>query len=91
MKTILLFGAGKSATVLIDFLKQLATDNSYNVIVADNDLQSAQSKVGNHPLAKALAINIHDEEERRKLIQKTDIIISFNAPGTSLFNSCGLR
>jgi UDP-N-acetylmuramoylalanine-D-glutamate ligase len=37
-KHILLFGAGKSATVLIDYLKEIAANRHWKVTVADASL-----------------------------------------------------
>ena len=80
MKHILLFGAGKSATVLIDYLKEISTDKQWKVTVAENDLALAQSKVGEHEFAKALQLNIEDELKRKALIQSADIVISMMPP-----------
>ncbi len=80
MKHILLFGAGKSATVLIDYLKQLATDYQYKVTVADGNLENAQSKVGEHALAKAVQANVENETERKELINAADVVISLLPP-----------
>ncbi len=80
MKTIVLFGAGKSATVLIDHLKELATENKINVIVADSDLKLAQSKVGWHKLVIAVQVDITNEAERKQLIKQADIVISLMPP-----------
>ena len=44
-KHILLFGAGKSATVLIDYLKELATEKDWQVTIADSDAEAVQKKV----------------------------------------------
>lgn len=76
MKHILLFGAGKSATVLIDYLKQTATVKQWRVTIADVDLASVQSKVGEHALVKAVGISIEDESARKILIQEADVVIS---------------
>jgi saccharopine dehydrogenase-like NADP-dependent oxidoreductase len=76
LKHIVLFGAGKSATVLIEYLKEIATENIWQVIVADANLESAQSKVGEHALVKAVAVNIENENERRELIEVADVVIS---------------
>lgn len=76
MKHILLFGAGKSATVLIDYLKNIAVNYQWNVTVADFDFALAQSKVGEHPFVKAEQVNILDEQARKILIQSADIVIS---------------
>ena len=80
MKHILLFGAGKSATVLIDYLKEISTDKQWKVTVAENDLALAQSKVGEHEFAKALQLNIEDDLKRKALIQSADIVISMMPP-----------
>ncbi len=80
MKHILLFGAGKSATVLIDYLKQLATDNNYRVTVADGNLENAQLKVGNHPLVSAAKADVENNGQRKDLIKTADVVISLLPP-----------
>ncbi len=80
MKHILLFGAGKSATFLIEYLKQLATNFQYKVTVADENFENAQSKVGDHRLVKATSANAENETERRNLIEQADIVISLLPP-----------
>ena len=80
MKHILLFGAGKSATVLIDYLKSISTVKKWKVTVAENDLALAQSKVGEHELVKAIQLNIENEATRKILIQSADIVISMMPP-----------
>lgn len=80
MKHILLFGAGKSATVLIDYLKIIATENEWQITVADYDLATAQLKVGIHNLVKAVQVNIKNKNERSQLIRQADLIISMMPP-----------
>jgi saccharopine dehydrogenase-like NADP-dependent oxidoreductase len=80
MKNILLFGAGKSATVLIDYLKQLADNNNYNVTVADGSFQNAASKIGKHNNVKPVELNIENETARKSLIENADIVISLMPP-----------
>lgn len=80
MKHILLFGAGKSATVLIDYLKTITTEKNWKVTVADNDLAAAQLKVGEHDLVKAVQLNINNESERKQLIVQADLVISMMPP-----------
>ncbi len=80
MKHILLFGAGKSATVLIDYLKDVASEQVWKITIADNNLALAQSKVGEHPLAKAVQVNIENELERKELIQQAHLVISMMPP-----------
>ena len=80
MKKILLFGAGKSATVLIDYLLFTAAEENWFVRVADADLKLAQSKVGDSSFAKAISFDINDENERAIAIQGADIVISLLPP-----------
>lgn len=79
-KTILLFGAGKSATVLIDYLKKKSAIHQWLFIVADNNLAVVQSKLGEHPNVKAVQINIENASERKKLVEEADIVISMMPP-----------
>jgi saccharopine dehydrogenase-like NADP-dependent oxidoreductase len=81
MKTILLFGAGKSSTVLIDHLLETATQNSYRIIIADADKEQILAKTNHSPLAEPIQINIgNDDKERERLIQHADIVISLMPP-----------
>ena len=85
MKHILLFGAGKSATVLIDYLKQTANKKQWRVTVADMNLAAVQSKVGDDAWVKAVDISIEDEIERMALIQGADVVISLLPPSLHYF------
>jgi len=80
MKTVLLFGAGKSATILIDYLLETAIVENWRVIVADADPKLIQSKTGHSQRATAAAFDIKDNEERAKYIRHADIVISLLPP-----------
>ena len=80
MKTILLFGAGKSATVLIDYLLENAITENWKVIVADADLQLARSKTSVSQHALAVSFDINDERARNQYIREADIVISLLPP-----------
>ncbi|HYM93747.1 MAG TPA: saccharopine dehydrogenase NADP-binding domain-containing protein, partial [Chitinophagaceae bacterium] len=80
MKTILLFGAGKSATVLIDYLLENAIPENWKIVVVDADLKLAQSKIGNSARASANSFDINDSGERIKHIRHSDIVISLLPP-----------
>jgi hypothetical protein len=55
MKTILLFGAGKSATCLIDYLVRETGARGWQLTVAEGNLALAQSKIGDAAHAQAVA------------------------------------
>src|SRR5260221_523415 len=80
MKTILLFGAGKSATVLIDYLLENAFTENWKIIIADADLKLAQSKIGHSQRATAVSFDINDGDERGKHIRHADLVISLLPP-----------
>ena len=80
MKTILLFGAGKSSTVLIDYLIALSPENNWSVIIADADKEQILAKTNDSPYARAIEINIQNDIERAAWIQLADIVISLMPP-----------
>ncbi|MFY7963977.1 MAG: saccharopine dehydrogenase C-terminal domain-containing protein [Chitinophagaceae bacterium] len=80
MKKILLFGAGKSATVLIDYLITLAEKKQWNIIIADNNIEAIKNKLGTNDKVKTVAVNIEDENTRKPLIANADIVISLMPP-----------
>jgi saccharopine dehydrogenase-like NADP-dependent oxidoreductase len=80
MKRILLFGAGKSATVLIDYLMENAEKEHWQFIVVDANLELAKSKIGNSSNGFPLSFDINNNEERKKYIGEADIVISLLPP-----------
>ncbi|MEO7924665.1 MAG: saccharopine dehydrogenase C-terminal domain-containing protein [Chitinophagaceae bacterium] len=80
MKTVLLFGAGKSASVLIDYLLETAITENWKIVVVDADLKLAQSKTGHSQRATAVSFDIRDEAERSRQIRQSDIVISLLPP-----------
>jgi saccharopine dehydrogenase-like NADP-dependent oxidoreductase len=80
MKTVLLFGAGRSATVLIDYLLENAIAQNWRIYVVDADLKLAQSKVNHSQRATAVSFDITDADERGKYIRQADIVISLLPP-----------
>lgn len=79
-KHILLFGAGKSATCLIQFLDKTVTSRDWQLVVAENNLELAQSKLSGSPQTKAIQVSVEDREQRDDLIRQADIVISLLPP-----------
>ena len=76
MKTILLFGAGKSATSLIEYLGKCSDENEWKFIVCDSNPALAESKIKTFKNAVAKSVNVSDKDKRHALIQEADIVIS---------------
>jgi saccharopine dehydrogenase-like NADP-dependent oxidoreductase len=80
MKRILLFGAGKSATCLIRYLIREIASRDWDLVVAENNLALAQSKIGMSTRTRAVALQVENEQERELLIRDADIVISLLPP-----------
>lgn len=80
MKHILVFGAGKSATCLIEYLTATVQAHNWRLTVADNNFALARSKTGDAPHTHAVAINVESETDRSALIATADIVISLLPP-----------
>lgn len=80
MKKLLLLGAGKSATVLIEYLLHQCELESWLLIVADINRELAAAKTGNSAFGKATVLDIWNEAERACAIKEADIVISLLPP-----------
>lgn len=76
MDNILVLGAGRSSTSLIEYLLDNASSHDWQVTIADYALQLAEEKTKGHERAKAVAFNINNEEECDQLVAKHDVVIS---------------
>ena len=80
MKRILLFGAGKSASVLIGYLLAQSAENNWKIIIADANKKLVEEKTGKHPNSEAIELDINNEPKRRELVSTADIVISMMPP-----------
>jgi len=76
MRVVLIIGAGRSASSLIQYLLNKSEEEQLHLIIADLSLELAQKKTNNHPNTTAIALNIFNEKERRAAIEKATIVIS---------------
>lgn len=76
MRHILIIGAGKSTGVLVDYLLNKSKEHNLHLIIADKNVKSAQSLSQNHKNSTAIELDIFNPQERKKQVQKADIVIS---------------
>ena len=76
MRNILIIGAGKSASTLIQYLLNKSDAENLHLIIGDLSLALAQRKTNFHKNATAIELNIFNETQRKTEIQKADIVIS---------------
>lgn len=76
MRSVLIIGAGRSASSLIRYLLSKSESENLHLVVADLSLALAEKKTQKHPNATPIALNIFDADERKLAIEKASIVIS---------------
>ncbi len=75
MKIVLVAGAGKSSSYLIDYLLVNAKQN-WRVIVMDADAAAINEKLNGSPKGEAAVIDLTQNDQRQALVAKADLVIS---------------
>ena len=76
MRNILIIGAGRSASSLIQYLLNKSNEQQLHITIADLSIETALKKTNNHPNATALALDIFNESQRQEAIKNATIVIS---------------
>ncbi len=76
MRNILIIGAGRSASSLIQYLLNNSEQQDLHLTIADISVEQAQKKAAGHKNATAVALDIFDEVQRAGEIQKAHLVIS---------------
>jgi saccharopine dehydrogenase-like NADP-dependent oxidoreductase len=76
MRTILIIGAGRSASSLIQYLLNKSVSEDLHLVIGDLSFALAEKKTNHHPNATPIALDIFDNEQRKRAIQNADIVIS---------------
>ena len=73
---ILIIGAGRSSTALINYALRHSEELGWNVTVADADPTVAAAKVNGHPRGQTAWLDVTKTNDRRELIGRSDIVVS---------------
>ena len=76
MNNILIIGAGRSATALINYVLEQAKTYNWFVTIADADHEAAAKKVAGNPNGRATWLDATKVNDRRELIQRADVVVS---------------
>jgi saccharopine dehydrogenase-like NADP-dependent oxidoreductase len=76
MKKVLILGAGRSASSLIQYLLKAAEQHNYEITVADASVELVNQKTQNHKCARPIALDINDTQRTKEEIERADIVIS---------------
>ncbi len=73
---ILIIGAGRSSTELIDYLLKQSLTYKWVITVADFNVELAKSKINGHPNGHAVWLDVKKHNDRQDLIKRADIVVS---------------
>ncbi len=76
MNNILIIGAGRSSSALIDYVLAQAQIYNWHVTVADADHELATRRVNNHPNGRGTWLDALKVNDRRELIGRADVVVS---------------
>ncbi|MEN0004773.1 MAG: saccharopine dehydrogenase C-terminal domain-containing protein [Bacteroidota bacterium] len=76
MNNILIIGAGRSATALINYVLEKANEFGWFVTVADADPNLARQKVNGHPCGRSTWLDVMKVNDRKELIGRADVVVS---------------
>jgi saccharopine dehydrogenase-like NADP-dependent oxidoreductase len=80
MKNLLIIGAGRSSTVLIEYILEQAREHNFFITVADADIEAARKKVNDHPKGRAIWLDASKVQDRRDVINRHDVVVSMLPP-----------
>lgn len=75
-RNILVLGAGKSTSYLLDYLLDKASDEVLSVTIGDINPQVVPETAKAHPLCTVIPLDILKETDRKNAIGKADIVVS---------------
>jgi saccharopine dehydrogenase-like NADP-dependent oxidoreductase len=84
---ILVLGAGKSATVLIQYLQKKAVENNWYIVLADGNKTVAEAKWNHAQNGHAVGFDIENDSLRKDYIQQATVVVSM-LPALLQFFSC---
>ncbi|AVI50878.1 saccharopine dehydrogenase [Pukyongia salina] len=76
MRNILIIGAGRSATSLVQYLLNKSQEEELFLTIGDISINNAKKLAAGHPNAVAEVLDVHNEQERRDAVQNSDLVIS---------------
>ena len=76
MRSILVLGAGRSSSSLIQYLLQNASENDWQVFVGDLSESAALERIQGVSAGKFVPFDINNATQSRRTISQADLVIS---------------
>ena len=76
MRKILVIGSGKSSSYLIKYFLDKAESENLHITIGDINIETTEKLIKNHDNAKAILLDVFDQQSRSNAIQNADIVVS---------------
>ncbi|RIV70680.1 saccharopine dehydrogenase family protein [Flagellimonas aequoris] len=76
VRTILVIGAGKSTSYLLDYLLKKSTEENLRIHIGDLKPENIPSTFAEHPNCTVFTLDIFNDEERKKAVEGASIVVS---------------
>jgi saccharopine dehydrogenase-like NADP-dependent oxidoreductase len=76
VRNILVVGAGKSTFYLLDYLLEKAKEEHLLLTIGDLHPETISGSITSHPCCQVIVLDVFKDEERKKAIENSDIVIS---------------
>ncbi len=76
MQKLLIIGAGRSATSLIQYLLKNSTEENWQITIVEKNRQLAEEKIDGFSNASVIDLNVLDKSQLEPVIEKHDLVIS---------------
>lgn len=76
MRKILIIGAGKSTSYLLDYLLNKAQGENFRVMIGDLDPEELPEPIKTHPYCELLTLDIFNDAQRIEAISRAQVVIS---------------
>ncbi len=75
-RKILVVGAGKSTSYLIDYFLEKAHEEQLHLTIGDINPTAIASEIRNHDACSVIALDVFQDQNRQKAIEASDIVVS---------------
>lgn len=75
-RKILVVGAGKSTSYLIDYFLEKAAEEKLHLMIGDINPDAISSYIKNHNRCTVIQLDIFNDEDRKSAIKESDIVVS---------------
>ncbi|WP_228236324.1 saccharopine dehydrogenase family protein [Allomuricauda sp. M10] len=76
VRTILVIGAGKSTSYLLDYLLKKSNEENLQILIGDLKPEHIPSEFADHPNCTVFALDIFNDEARKKAVESASIVVS---------------